>query len=488
MKRIVIVGSGTAGLVSAIYLRQMFPLWDIKVVSSSAIGIVGVGEGSTEHWKEFQTTCEIPVMEMMAETKATHKYGIRFENWTTHTPDYFHSVSDRGRLTKGSFIASYAYALASGDLLTDCFSSRGLRENKLEWSDMPHLNTNQYHFDTVKLNDYLTKLCKRRNVTMIEGEVKYVKTDLATGFFTTLVLADGQEIEGDFFIDASGFKRLLAKYLPDDSFVSFSDYLPCDSAFAFPTKADPSGEIRPYTRARALDNGWMWEIPTQERRGNGYVYSSQHCTDEEALREASAVHGFEIEPVKSFRFEAGYYKKGWQKNCVLIGLASSFVEPLEATSIGSTIQQVRLLSSYLPTFTVNSKKTVNEYNRIMDSVMENLSSMVALHYISDRTDTKMWKDCQSLKRPDLLTHLLDIWSERAPEYHDVPTTGFELFGVNHFWHVAQGQGVLNYDSVVTQIDAYNSKQPTEEWQMVFQAQRQSTKLIDHAGSFKELYE
>jgi tryptophan halogenase len=232
----------------------------------------------------------------------------------------------------------------------------------------------------------------------------------------------------------------------------------------------------------------MWEIPTQERRGNGYVYSSQHCTDDEALKEASIVHGFEIEPVKSFRFEAGYYKKSWQNNCVLVGLASSFVEPLEATSIGSTIQQIKLVSSYLATFTPDSKKTISEYHRIMDSVMENLVSMVALHYKSDREDTKMWKDCKNLKTPDLLSNLLEIWGERSPEYHDVPSTNFELFGVNHFWHVAQGQGVLNKEAAIIQIEAHNSAQPTEEWNMLYQSQRFTNHLIDHAETLRKLYE
>jgi tryptophan halogenase len=486
MKSITIVGSGTAGLCSAVYFKQMFPLFDITVVSSSNIGIIGVGEGSTEHWKDFQTFCEIPVMEMMRETRATHKYGIRFENWTNHTPDYFHSVAADGRLHKGSFIASYVYASQNDLLLTDIFSSPGLRVNKIENSDMPHMNTNQYHFDTFKLNEYFVKLCVRRGINMVDGEVEAVELNTENGFIEAIVLKDGSKVTSDFFIDASGFRRILMSQMEDQEFKSFSDYLPCDSAIAFPTKSDPSGEIRPYTRAVALKSGWMWEIPTQDRRGNGYVYSSQYCSEGQAIAEVSEVHGFNVVPAKSIKFNAGYYRKTWQKNCVAVGLASSFVEPLEATSIGSTLQQIKLLCSYLPTFSPSSSKTVSEYHRIMDSVMDNILAMVSLHYVSDRTDSEMWGNQSDIAVPDLLCHLLDIWGERAPEFHDVPSTGFELFGVNHFWHVAQGQGVLNLGNLPKQMEAHSARETVEMYMMISQGKRAQAELLDHAESFAML--
>ena len=483
MKSITIVGSGTAGLCSAIYLKQMFPQFNITIVSSSNVGIIGVGEGSTEHWKDFQTFCEIDVLEMIRETRATHKYGIRFENWTNHTPDYFHSVSAEGRLFKGSFIASYVYALQNDLLLTDIFSSQGLRLNKIENSENPHLNTNQYHFDTFKLNEYFTNLCIKRGIKMIDGEVEAIELDAENGFIESIALKDGSKVSSDFFIDASGFRRVLMSQMEDQRFESFADYLPCDSAIAFPTASDPSGEIRPYTRAIALKYGWMWEIPTQDRRGNGYVYSSRYCSEDQAIAEASEVHGFDVVPAKSIKFNAGYYRKTWQKNCVAVGLASSFVEPLEATSIGSTLQQIKLLCSYLPTFSPASSKTVSEYHRVMDSVMDNILAMVSLHYISDRNDSDMWRGQADRTVPDLLGHLLDIWAERAPEFHDVPSTGFELFGVNHFWHVAQGQGVLNFNNASKQMEAHSARDTVEMYLMRSQGMRQQAELIDHAKSF-----
>ena len=170
MKKITIVGSGTAGLIAALYVKKMFPAYDIKIISSSVIGIIGVGEGSTEHWREFQTVVGIDNTDMIKETDATHKYGIRFINWTKHTPDYFHSIAPGGRINKGNFLGSYTYALKNNLLLTDTFGSVGLRSNLLDLSDDVHMNTNQYHFDTFKLNDYLKNLCIQRDIRMIDSQ------------------------------------------------------------------------------------------------------------------------------------------------------------------------------------------------------------------------------------------------------------------------------------------------------------------------------
>jgi hypothetical protein len=201
--------------------------------------------------------------------------------------------------------------------------------------------------------------------------------------------------------------------------VSFKEYLQMDSAIAFPTESDPSGEIRPYTRARAMPNGWVWEIPTQDRRGNGYVYSSQHCTDDQAVKEVSDLLGREVEPARSFKFDPGHLRKIWVKNCVAVGLAAAFVEPIEATSIGSTIQQARYLMHSLSVYDKNSKKLEQDYNSKMNIMMENILAMISLHYISDREDSEMWRQQKMMKKPDYLVNLLELWQERPPLPYDI---------------------------------------------------------------------
>lgn len=483
-KKIIVVGSGTAGLVTALIIKSAMPAYKIIIVSSSNKGIIGVGEGSTEHWQLFQNIVGINVDDMVRNADITHKYGIRYENWTNHTPDYFHSVGGTG-LQSNTFWGSYAYALENDLLLTNTFSWRGLVDNMvIDNGPEVHRGTNQYHFDTFKLNKYLTNIAVSKGIIFIDDEVIDVSVE-KNGFIGSVFLKGAQkDINGDFFIDATGFHRELLSKIADKTFISYRKFLPCDKAIAFPTESEESGQIKPYTRARALKNGWMWEIPTQTRRGNGYVFASDFCSAEQAIEEASEVHGFQVEPAKILDFNSGYFKETWKNNCVAVGLAAGFVEPLEATSISTTIQQARLICSYLPTFSEERMYGIKEYHRVVDSIMENILCMISLHYMSDRTDSEMWRAQGKSEKPELLQHLLNIWNERCPESHDVPSTGFELFGAAHLWHVAQGQGVLNKQVASIQLDAYASRKNVSEDISNYTKSLLKQRLIGHAQALK----
>jgi tryptophan halogenase len=457
----------------------------ITVISSKEIGIIGVGEGSTEHWRQyFQEPCGIDVNEMIRNTAGTHKYGIKFENWTTHTPAYFHSVSGEG-FGPNFFNATYSFAHFNDWLLTPAMITH-LDNNKIvDDKDNPHRTTNQFHFDTFKLNSYLTAKAADRNVTFGEGKVAKIERNPENGFITAIITDTKLKCEADFFIDASGFNRvLMSKLTDDDEFVSYRKYLPCDSAAVFPTPPDESGSIRPYTRARAMPNGWMWEIPTQERRGNGYVFASDFCSDEQAVRELSEAHGRQIEPAKIIRFKSGYFKNGLLFNCASIGLSSSFVEPLEATAITTSIQQARMISAMLPTFHIGNKAQVRQYQQRYESLLENIVTMISLHYISDRTDTEMWRAQQGAEIPETLSQLLALWKERMPEQFDVPVFGYEMFGSAHLWHVAQGQGILDKNVALAQLNAYLSHSACSKTFANKKAEQAKTRKIDHALVFK----
>ena len=483
-KKIIVVGSGTAGLITALIIKSAMPEYKIIIVSSSNKGIIGVGEGSTEHWQLFQNIVGINVDDMVRNADITHKYGIRYENWTNHTPDYFHSVGGTG-LQSNTFWGSYAYALENDLLLTNTFSWRGLVDNMvIDNGPEVHRGTNQYHFDTFKLNKYLTNIAADKGINFIDDEVTDVSVE-NNGFIESVFLKDAQkDIYGDFFIDATGFHRELLSKIADKTFISYRKFLPCDKAIAFPTESEESGQIKPYTRARALKNCWMWEIPTQTRRGNVYVFASDFCSAEQAIEEASEVHGFQVEPAKILDFNSGYFKETWKNNCVAVGLAAGFVEPLEATSISTTIQQARFICSYLPTFSEERMYCIKEYHRVVDSIMENILCMISLHYMSDRTDSEMWRAQGKSEKPELLQHLLNIWNERCPESHDVPSTGFELFGAAHLWHVAQGQGVLNKQVASMQLDAYASRKNVSEDISNYTKSLLKQRLIGHAQALK----
>lgn len=478
-----VVGSGTAGLITSLVLRQAFPFADITNISSSKIGIVGVGEGSTEHWKMFMERCDIGVEELIKNTGATHKYGIRFENWTNKVPDYFHSVSGTPEIEAWGLIGEYLGFLENEKLLTTQTGSVGLVQDKIIRENL-HSNTNQYHFDTFKLNDFLTGVCFKRMIRFVDDEIGDLNLD-TNGNIESAVLKTGQSVEADIWIDATGFKRELMNRLDNKSWKSFSNELIVDSAIAFPTESDPNGKIKPYTRAKAASSGWMWEIPTQSRRGNGYVYSSAHLSDEQAIQEAIKISGYEFEPARSFRFDPGYYSQQWVKNCVCVGLASSFVEPLEATSIGSTIIQAMHIAQYSTSFTKNSHKLVADYNRKMESMMSNIRDMIRLHYMSDRRDTDFWKDAASAPVPESLQNLIDLWSEKAPGHLDIPYNGYSMFLTRHFVHVAQGQGLINGEVSGVALDRLNIRSLVEKKSDEIRSTRYSRELVDHKQALME---
>ena len=487
-KKITICGSGTAGLITALTLRNALPYHEIIVVSSSKIGIIGVGEGSTEHWRQFCDSLHMDKAEMVMACKATHKYGIYYENWTKHTPFYFHSIALESRGVYG-YSGNYSYALENDMLLTNISSQPLINDTVISCPpDEVHNLTNQFHFDTFKLNEYLKSFGARRGIKFIEGEIVDVVQNTETGWVESLQLDGERNVDGDFFVDATGFHRaIMSRILPGDEFINYRKYLPCDSSAVFPTPSQEDGNIHPYTRARAMPSGWMFEIPTQERRGNGYIYSSDFCSNEQAVKEIQEIHGEHIEP-RIIKWKSGHYKTQLFKNVVCTGLASSFIEPLEATSISTSIIQAKMISSVIPTITPQSKAMITQYHKRFEALMNNALCMIALHYISDRDDSEMWIAQKSAQIPESLQELLDLWKERTPHVFDIPTFNngnYELFSSPHFWHVAQGQGVLNREVATMELEAYNSRKEMEKFFSELATRRIMTKLVPHASIFKE---
>jgi tryptophan halogenase len=481
-----IIGSGTAGLITALLLRRAFPACSITVVSSSEVGIIGVGEGSTEHWRQFMEVCNVPLHEMLMETAATHKYGIRYENWTNHTPDYFHSVSGVDDIYCFGLFGAYMGIMETGKTLTSQTSSIGLVRDKIRRENL-HNNTNQYHFDTFKLNEYFISLAFNRNVRFVDGFVEKVQKN-EDGTIKCVQTKQGDEIEADFWFDASGFKRVLLKEVGNVNWQSFNDYLLCNTAIPFPTESDPSGKIHGYTRAKAASSGWMWEIPTQERRGNGYVFCDKFISIEEAIEEAEKISGYKLpKDPRVISFDAGYVKEPWQKNVIAVGLASSFVEPLEATSIGSTIQQIRQAIPYIASYKSSHKFSQKHFNESFEKVMRNILTMIRLHYYSDRRDSKFWQEMAHMPVNKELQDIIDLWSERPPSRNDFDHSNGEMFLAAHMTHVGQGQGIINIEACTDAINHFGIRVEVEKQLDEFHRGRSNHELVDHAESLRELY-
>lgn len=483
---IAIVGSGTAGLIAALMLKRAFPVLKIKLVSSTKIGIVGVGEGSTEHWRQFMNTCQIPLDDLIHDAEATHKYGIRFENWSDAHPDYFHSVSGDDGIYAFGLFPMYMGFIDNNMLLTNQTSSVGLIQNKIRVQGL-HGNTNQFHFDTYKLNEFFTKLCFERQIEIVDGEVIDVVLDSENGNITSIKLDNEETIDADFWFDATGFNRVLMSKIGNDEWVSFKNHLLCDSAFTFQTPSDPSGQIRPYTRARALSSGWAFEIPTQSRRGNGYIYSSQHISQDDAVDEMSKLLGIEVTPGKVFKFDPGYLRNVWVKNCVAVGLSGSFVEPLEATSIGTSIQQMMMIIPYLSSYQSYYVHSQDHYNKRFSALMDNLLTMIRLHYQTDKEDSQFWVDARNAEMNDMLRDALNLWTERTPSRYDFVSNNFELFSAAHLIHVAQGQNLLNRDSINPALVRMQLKASVSEQMSNSRLGRSNHELVDHRLALENIY-
>jgi tryptophan halogenase len=405
IKSICILGGGTSGLVSALILNKWYPTMDITIVESANIGIVGVGEGSTEHWARFMQTVGITHKELMLETGATFKSGIRFENWNGDGKFYMHSLHADFTQTLGNGLPGVMLKmlLNGEEHLHPDNILQSIHYVPIEAS------VNQYHFDTYKLNTFLHKKCTERGVKIVEDDISKVVIS-ENGFVNSLVGEKGT-YSAEFFIDCSGFKRVISSKL-GAKWIDYKKYLPMDSAFAFPTPGDE--DIPSWTLSKAMSSGWLWRIPTQERYGNGYVFSSEFLTEEQAQAEVRSIYTDEVEIRKSFKFAAGHVDQFWINNCVTLGLSGSFVEPLEASSIGTSIQQSFLLGQSLLTWEPGDTTTVKSYNAEFTRVAKNIIDFVQLHYITKRQDTEFWRFCKTLPLTDFNQETLEFFKGVVP--------------------------------------------------------------------------
>ena len=300
---IVILGGGTAGLIAGLIIREKYPFYDITIVKSSEMGIIGVGEGSTEHWATFCQFVGIDIKDLIIKTDATIKIGIRFTNWNGDNKSYIHSVDNFSEISSLQRHDVYNYLLSNQDSrdseynLNSDFKEVYL-ENKIP-IDQNIFCSNQYHFDTFKLNEFLLEKCIQRSINIIDTTI--LNAILREDGSIKSLETSSDDITGDFFIDCSGFKRFLANKL-EQKWVSFKKFLPLDSAIVFPSE-HCGDSYEPYTQATALKNGWLWRIPTQKRYGNGYVFSSNYCNTENACEEVSDFYRLSNQKFREIKFE-----------------------------------------------------------------------------------------------------------------------------------------------------------------------------------------
>lgn len=439
--RLLTVGGGTAGLITSIILKKYLNI-QVDIVKSEKIGIVGVGEGSTEHFKEFLTFTGINQYSILKECGATYKGGILFKDFSSKT--YMHSVGYPFDSKVAQYSHVYAHQIAFD---SNYLQSTMVWENKLPtWyvGNQDKMPFNQFHFDTFKLNAFLINYAKDIGISVYDDEILDVQLN-ERGEIKTLI-GENTTYSYDFYIDSTGFKRMLMTKL-GGKWSSFSKYMLMNSAITFPT--EETDEYSMWTLAQGLNSGWMFRLPVQGRYGNGYIFNDSYIDIDSAKKEVDAIFKKDLEIGKVFKFDPGAINKAWIKNCVAVGLSSLFVEPLEASSIGSSIQQAFLLMHRLSNY---DDKSIDSYNKSFDDMVNNIRDFIVLHYISDRRDTTFWKDVSSVELPDSLKENLEVWKHRLPIHEDFNTlSDYIMFQDSNFILVMEGQNLFNKESIKKEL-------------------------------------
>ena len=437
--KIVIAGGGTAGWMSAASLSKLLgKSFDITLVESDEIATVGVGEAAIPTLTAFHRLLGINEQAFMKATHATFKLGINFENWKKGDEEYMHGF---GRVGKECWAGEFQHFWLHGkrnniDFAFDHYSPE-IQAAKAEKFALTKGGLNySYHLDATLYAKFLRTFAEAHGVKRIEGKIIDVTKDSKTGEIKSLQLANGNVIEGQLFIDCTGFVGLLIEKALHTGYEDWSHWLPCDSAVAVQTKS-VSAPL-PYTRSIARDSGWQWRIPLQHRVGNGLVFCSKYLADDDAKTLLmDNIEGEAINQPRVIKFKTGRRRKGWNKNCVALGLSSGFLEPLESTSIHLIMSGVLRLIRLFP-FEGISPSAVNEYNQQLTTELEHIRDFIILHYhATQRADTPFWQYCKGMEIPDSLKQRLDLFKETGRIF----TSEGELFRVDSWAQVMLGQGV-----------------------------------------------
>jgi len=460
LQRLVIVGGGSAGWMTAAALSSMLDSRKIQItlVESEQIGTVGVGEATIPDMINFNRLLGVSEADFMKATDATFKLGIEFANWGRLGESYFHPFGEHGVDMQGvDFhqywlysqqngnarpIEDYSLCAAAGKSNKFCHPAQDPRSvlSKLRYA---------YHFNATKYAKFLRQYAETRGVTRVEGKVETVTTVPESGHIQTLSLDNGKTLDGDFFFDCTGFRALLMRQTLGVGFEDWSHWLPCNSA---QTVASEHTDVLPsYTLSTAKTAGWQWRIPTQSRTGNGHIYSTDFMSDDEA--HAVLMQGLDEAPIgdaRTIRFKTGCLKDFWHKNCIGIGLSSGFLEPLESTSLYLIQMGISKFISLFPSGSLQPI-VVDEYNRQMRQQFDQVRDFIILHYcVTQRDDSDFWNYCRTMSIPDSLQHKMTLFREagRVFRYED------ELFSRPSWVAVMLGQNLKPKvcDPIVSALD------------------------------------
>lgn len=447
IRKVVIVGGGTAGWMAAAMMSKVLQgRVDITLVESDDIGTVGVGEATIPPIRLFNRILGLDEDEFVRETQGSFKLGIEFVDWGGLGRRYIHGFGEFGQqLWTTEFYQYWLKMHLAGkapDLEQYSITRRACRANRFMRppADLPNSPLAQiayaFHFDAGLYARYLRRHAEGRGVRRLEGHIDEVLLDPASGFVQALRLRDGSRVEGELFVDCSGFRGLLIEQALGTGYEDWTHWLPCDRAIAVPcARVDP---LTPYTRSTAHGAGWQWRIPLQHRTGNGHVYSSQHMSADEAT--AILLKHLDGEPLaepRTIPFRTGMRRKHWNRNVVAIGLAAGFLEPLESTSIHLIQTGINKLLTFFPAADF-SRVDVDAFNAQMNFEFTRIRDFIILHYkLTERSDTAFWRRCRDMEVPESLAQRMALFQSHGRIFREAA----ELFTEVGWLQVMHGQGL-----------------------------------------------
>jgi tryptophan halogenase len=440
--RVLIAGGGTAGWLAAYSLaKRLGSLLEVTLVESDLIGTVGVGEATIPTMRSFHQLFEIDEREFMAATQATFKLGIHFDNWANVGDSYIHSF---GVIGQGTWMAEFheywleLYSQGLGGNLEDyCLEWKAARRGRFATHAGKTALNYAYHLNATAYAQFLRAKAEALGARRVEGKIARVRLDPAGGDIQALELGDGSVLEADFFVDCTGFRALLLGEALGVGYDDWSHWLAADSAWAVQSESTESPP--PYTRATAHPIGWQWRIPLQHRTGNGIVYSSRFCSDEQARATLLAnLKGPAITEPRQIKFRTGRRLEAWRGNCVAIGLSAGFLEPLESTSIHLiTTALVRLMRLF--PFDGDCGPQAERFNAESRFEWEEVRNFIILHYKQTRReDSDMWNHYRTMEVPPDLTHRIALFGSNGYVWPD----RVNLFRIDSWIQVMMGQGVF----------------------------------------------
>jgi tryptophan halogenase len=489
--KIVIVGGGTAGWITAAFFVKHTKGHDVTVIESSKIPIIGAGEGSTGSLPWFVKTGSVVgetswadglvnEMDFLRKTKATLKLGIRMQNWKgdgTHYYSPFHGSPTDTLAVDSTFLTSILkydkshFSSLHSWMMDDKLSTFTKRNDRISVG----LDNHSYHFDGHEVGKYFKEVCIKKGIKVIDSEVTDTQFD-TNEYLQSIKLANGDTINSDFWFDCTGFSKVLMGKTKN-KWVSYKDNLPTNTAVPFSTDVF-SKTVKFETHAEAMNAGWMWRIPLQNRYGNGYVFSDEFQSYDKSVEEVEKKLGHSIEPIKTIKFEPGRYEKTWYNNIAAVGLSSHFLEPLEATAIHISIISVsNLLFHFLKTKEcIVSESNRNKYNTMINSMIDDYKDFIQMHYLTGRDDTPFWKFIKNeLVITDKNKEYIELSKFRLLNRYDISTDigtpGWPLWS-----HILHNAGLFDKDMVKTELESYNE---------TFNGEYQFKKMMGHYDKIKK---